>query len=349
MQRLGKQSFTFENVYIDSFASGAGRKEREGFFGSYYDFVIPDMLFGEKSFEAAERRLFTETVKRVVVKSGKMIKDIDLLIGGDLLNQIISSAYTARDLKLPFLGVYGACSTMSEAMLLASMAVEGGYANTAVCGTASHFGAAERQFRYPLELGTPRTPSSQCTATASGALVVTGEKKRVRISGASIGVPIDFGITDANNMGAAMAPAAASTICTHLEDMGVEPEYYDLIITGDLGTFGSELLLDMCKKCGKDIKKVHKDCGAMIYSGLPNSYSGGSGCGCGASSLAAYFLPEVQKRNIKRLLFVATGALHSPTAVQQGESIPGIAHAVSVEAVEEYMPEITEDLYINMF
>ncbi len=342
-KKIGRQSLRFENVFIKSWASAAGPTEKKGCFGSYYDFTIPDALFGENSFEAAEKRLFTECVKTLLKKAALSIDKVDCLIGGDLLNQIVTSAYGARDLDLPFLGIYGACSTMAEAMLLSSIQIDGGFAENILCGTSSHFGSAERQFRFPLELGTPKPPTAQNTVTGTGVLLLSDrrlaqikEETRIRITSGTIGKPVDPGIKDANNMGAAMAPAAASTIAAHLRELQKKPEDYDIILTGDLGTHGSDLLHILMEKLGFDIRKQHKDCGAMVFAGLPSHYSGGSGCGCCASSLASYFLSEMQKEKFRRILFVATGALLSPTVVQQGETIPGIAHAVSIELAEKH-------------
>ncbi len=333
-KKCGERSYIFESpVTISQSASLGGRVESAGQFAPYFDFSLPNALWEESSFEKTEKKMFKYVVEHTLSKAGCKKSDVDVLIGGDLLNQIVSSGYAARDLELPFLGVYGACSTMSESMLLGAMLVDGEFCDRVICATCSHFAAAERQFRFPLELGTPKTPVSQNTATAAGAVMLVRGRfdGKPSVVSCTVGRAIDGNIRDANNMGAAMAPAAAETILTHLYDMCVPPDYYDLIITGDLGTFGSELLLEMCVDCGVDISGVHFDCGAQMYAGMKNINCGGSGCGCGASVLCGYILHSLKEGNFKRVLFAATGALLSPTVVMQGESIPSIAHAVAIE------------------
>ncbi len=334
VKKRGERSFVYDG-YISVYESAAvgGRMESAGKFARYFDYSLPDALWGETSFEKTEKKMFKYVVDRVLSKAGCKKDDVDVLIGGDLLNQIVSSGYAARDLELAFLGVYGACSTMSQSLLMGGMLVDGGFCDRVICATCSHFAAAERQFRYPLELGTPKTPVSQNTATAAGAIMLVNGKfeGRPNLVSCTVGRAIDGNITDANNMGAAMAPAAAETILTHLQDMCLACDHYDLIVTGDLGTFGSELLLEMCEKCALDISNIHFDCGAQMYEGMCNINCGASGCGCGASVLSGYILQRLKDRELKRVLFVATGALLSPTVVQQGESIPSIAHAVSIE------------------
>ncbi len=334
LKKRGERSYSYDNlISVYESASVAGRVEATGQFAEYFDFNLPNALWDEDSFEKAEKKMFKYVVERVISKAGCKKSDVDVLIGGDLLNQIISSGYAARDLELPFLGVYGACSTMSESLLLGGMLIDGGFCDRTVCATCSHFAAAERQFRYPLELGTPKTPVSQNTATAAGAtMLVNGFfKDKPKLAYCTIGRSVDGNITDANNMGAAMAPAAAETILTHLSDLKLKPDHYDLIVTGDLGTFGSELLCELCDECGTDISRVHFDCGAKMFEGLENINCGASGCGCGASVLNGYLLHKMHQKEINKLLFVATGALLSPTIVMQGESIPSIAHAVAIE------------------
>lgn len=333
-KRLGSQTLLYgEPVYVAAGSSIVSPREAEGPYSSYFDEIIPDALWDEESFEKAEQKMFESAVKRVIASAGLNKDDVDFMIGGDLLNQIISSGFSARNLGLPFLGVYGACSTMAESLAIGSMMVGGGFAKRVVCATSSHFATAERQFRYPLELGTPQTTTAQNTATASGATLLSNSSTGIRITHSTIGSVIDMGIADANNMGAAMAPAAAETIVTHLEDTGRDPEYYDIIATGDLGTFGTDILRDLTKLCGIDISKVHFDCGAEIYSGL-DMKCGGSGCGCAASMFNGYMLKSMRKGELKRILLVATGALLSQTSSQQGESIPSVAHAIAVESEE---------------
>ena len=331
--RVGARTVRFDlPPNIIAYASVTGKDEKNGPYGSCFDVTFEDDLWGEKTYELAERKMQLTAAETVIDKAGLIPDDIHMLYGGDLLNQIISSGFVARQLGIPFVGLYGACSTMSESMLVGAMTVDGGFAQHALCTTSSHFATAERQFRMPLELGTPKTPTSQHTATAAGAVILSTQRGQYpSITCATPGRVVDMGINDVNNMGAAMAPAATETIVCHLEDTGKSPADYDAIVTGDLGTFGSELLVKYSGEAGWDISGVHKDCGAMLYEGNDLMHCGGSGCGCSASMLCGFFLPELIKGNMKRILFVATGALHSPTSTLQGESIPCIAHAVTIE------------------
>jgi len=333
-RRIGRHTVQFSRppAIVSSF-SVAGRHEQDGPFGSTFDMVFDDPHWGEKTYELTERKMFAKACECAIEQAGLKPEQIAYLFGGDLLNQIISSGFSARQLGLPFFGLYGACSTMSEALMLAAMAADGGFADYALCATSSHFATAERQFRYPLELGTPKTPTSQNTVTAAGAVVLSAVSNPASpcLTTATTGRVVDMGIDDANNMGAAMAPAAAETILTHFEETGRAADYYDAVITGDLGTFGSELLCDLTSISGVDLSRVHQDCGVLIYEGNDQMHCGGSGCGCGASLLCGHFLDEMQISGISRILFVATGALHSPTSALQGETIPGIAQAVSIE------------------
>ena len=332
-KRIGPRTVQFTNPpnVLASF-SVAGKLEKEGPYGSSFDMTFDDEHWGEKTYEQAERKLFLKVVESVIERANLKPDDISYLIGGDLLNQIISSGFAAREVGIPFIGLYGACSTMSESLMIGAMAVDGGFAQYTVCATSSHFATAERQFRNPLELGTPKTPTSQNTVSASGAILLTSDRGRYpAVTHATTGRVVDMGITDANNMGAAMAPAAAETILCHLEETGRADNYYDYIVTGDLGTFGSDLFLKLIYDAGHNLSAVHKDCGAMIYQIDEKTHCGGSGCGCGASMLCGYFIRELWAERITRVLFVATGALHSPTSALQGESIPCIAHAVAIE------------------
>lgn len=331
--RIGARTVRFDMPpNIVGFCSVAGSDEKKGPYGSCFDVTFDDELWGEKTYELTERKMQLTAAETAINKAGLTSDDIHFLFGGDLLNQIISSGFVARQLGIPFVGLYGACSTMSESMLAGSMAVDGGFAVNAICTTSSHFATAERQFRSPLELGTPKTPTSQHTATAAGAVVLSSKRGQYpSVTYATPGRVVDMGITDANNMGAAMAPAAVESIICHLEDTGKKPTDFDAIITGDLGTFGSELLIKYATDAGCDISGVHKDCGALLYEGNDLMHCGGSGCGCSASMLTGFFLPELIKGNLHRIMFVATGALHSPTSTLQGESIPSIAHAIVIE------------------
>lgn len=331
--RLGPRTVQFSSPpNILSSASVAGKTEKNGAYGLSFDVTFDDNLWGEKTYELAERKMLQKAVETAIDRAKLKPDDISYLFGGDLLNQIISSGFAARELGIPFIGLYGACSTMAESLMVGSMIVDGGFAQYAVCATSSHFATAERQFRNPLELGTPKTPTSQNTVTGSGAGLITSNRGQFpAVTHATTGRVVDMGINDVNNLGAAMAPAAAETIICHLEETQRREEYYDAIITGDLGTFGSELLIKLTRDNGHDISAVHKDCGAMIYQGDPLAHCGGSGCGCGASMLNGYFLNEMRGGRLNKILFVATGALHSPTSALQGETIPSIAHAVSIE------------------
>ena len=314
-------------------AAIAGKAEKEGPYGNTFDLVVDDDLWGEKTYELAERKMSKTAIETAITKAGLTPNDISYLFGGDLLNQIISSGFCARDIGIPFFGLYGACSTMAESLVLGAMVTDGGFGKYMVCATSSHFATAERQFRNPLELGTPKTPTSQNTATAAGAAIVSSiqEPQHPFITFATAGRVVDLGVNDVNNMGAAMAPAAAETIITHLEDTGRKADDYDYIITGDLGIFGSQLLIELASSAGHDLSSNHQDCGVLIYHGKDNVNCGGSGCGCSASLLCGHFLNTMRQGTIKRILFVATGALHSPTSALQGETVPSIAHAVSIE------------------
>lgn len=330
--RIGEKTLKLTApVYIRGIGSVVGEDEAKGPIKQYFDVLDKDLLHRKESFEQAERRFFSNATRQALHNAGLGARDMDFLVGGDLLNQIISAAYAARDLDIPFLGLYGACSSMAQSMAISSMLIDGGFAENIVCATSSHFGAAERQFRYPLELGTPKPPTGQNTVTGAGATVLSTQPSELCIKYVQVGNVLDFGINDANNMGAAMAPAAAQTILTVLDDLQVQPDHFDAIVTGDLGVFGSEMLLDLCAQAGTDIAGVHKDCGVMIFEGVPKKDSGGSGCACSATVLNGYFLKRMLAGKLSRILFVATGALHGPTTIQQGESIPGIAHAVVIE------------------
>lgn len=332
-KRLGPRTVRFSNPpnILASF-SVAGKPEKDGPYGADFDMTFDDGHWGEKTYEQAERKIFLKAVESVIERASLKPDDISYLLGGDLLNQIISSGFAAREVGIPFIGLYGACSTMAESLMLGSMVVDGGFARYAVCATSSHYATAERQFRSPLELGTPKTPTSQNTVSASGAALLTSDRGRYpAVTHATAGRVVDMGVTDVNNMGAAMAPAAAETILCHLEETGRGDTYYDFIVTGDLGTFGSGIFLKLTADAGHDFSAVHRDCGAMIYEGNKLMHCGGSGCGCGAAMLCGHFLRGLAAERTGRLLFVATGALHSPTSALQGESIPSIAHAVAIE------------------
>lgn len=333
MKKCGKQTVVFENPpKIIGRGSVVGKKEGNGPLGKYFSYVTEDDKFGETSWEKAESRFIAEALKTAVSSSGLEIDDIEYAFGGDLLNQCVGTSYALRELKIPFFGLYGACSTMAEGISLGSMIVDGGFAENVVAVTSSHFCSSERQFRYPLEYGCSRPASSQWTVTGSGAVVISSRGEGVEIKSVTTGKIIDLGIKDANNMGAAMAPAALDTLVAHFDDTGRSFDDYDLIVTGDLGALGNRLLSDMLQKNGYFTKEKLNDCGLLIFDReRQDVHCGGSGCGCSASVLSGYLLKQMEEGKIKRMLFEATGALMSTTLSQQGESIPGIAHAVEFE------------------
>lgn len=330
-KKIGKQSYYIESpVSITGFACVGGKKEGEGPLGPYFDCITDDGYFGEKTWEKAEAKMQKEAVSKAVSKAGKSLSDMDAIFAGDLLNQCISSSYGLRELGIPFYGLFGACSTMAESMSIGSLIIDGGFAKNTVCGTSSHFCSAERQFRMPLEYGGQRPFTAQTTATASGMVVLSAEDKGPYITHVTTGKITDKGIKDGLNMGAAMAPAAVDTLLAHFEDTGKSPSDYDLIVTGDLGQVGYDIVVDLMAKNGVKMSN-YNDCGLMLYDNKKqDTHAGGSGCGCSAAVLCAYLLPEMQKGTLNKILFIGTGALMSPTSVQQGESIPGIAHAVAI-------------------
>jgi stage V sporulation protein AD len=330
--RLGGQTIKLKNPpCILSRATIVGKKEGEGPLGEFFDMVLQDDYFGENSWEKAECRMYQEAARLAISKAGKQAQDINYLFGGDLLNQIITANYAARSLSIPFFGLYGACSTLTESMSLASIAISGEYADLALCVTSSHFCTAERQYRYPLEMGNQRPPTAQWTVTGAGAFLLSNDDKSPYITYITTGKVIDYGITDTNNMGAAMAPAAAASIKAHFEDTRQGPDAYDLIVTGDLGSFGRELAIDLLKKDGYDISDRLIDCGCEIYSREQDVHAGASGCGCSAVVFGAYILKNLEEGRYKRILLLSTGALLSTTSIQQGESIPGIAHGIVID------------------
>lgn len=331
-KKKGQQTIMFtEPPYITSWASLVGPKEGEGPWGPEFDRVFTDYLLGEDSWEKAESRMLREAVKTALKKQGLQPSDAELFLAGDLLNQIISSSYAAREISIPFLGLYGACSTMAESLLLGAMMIDGGFYERVIAATSSHHYTAERQFRFPIEQGVQKGPSSQWTATAAGALVLQKTGTGARVSCATVGKVIDMGQTDGANMGGAMAPAAVNTIKMHFQDTGRMPDYYDLVLTGDLGTVGTALARELFVREGLVPSPNYSDCGVLLYDGSQGVDSGGSGCGCAGCMLAGPLLQKLKNGEINRLLLVATGALMSPTSSYQGESIPGIAHAVAVE------------------
>ncbi len=336
LKKVGRQTAEIENVEVVSYAAIVGEKEGQGPLAHCFDIVLPDNEWNEKTWEKTESKMQRETAKLAATKAGVELRDIDRIFSGDLLNQCISAGFGLRELEIPFIGIYGACSTMVEGISLASMLIDGGYVEIAEAVTSSHFCTAERQYRNPLEYGGQRTPSAQWTVTGAGATVLrraTADAK-INVTHITTGKIVDKGIKDANNMGGAMAPAAYDTIKAHFEETGLKPSDYDLIVTGDLGTIGSEILVELLRVDGIDISQNYKDCGCMIYNTeMQDVHAGGSGCGCIGSVLCGHLLKEMETKKINSLLAVGTGALLSQTSSLQGESVPGIAHAVAFRRI----------------
>ena len=331
--RQGRQSFCFSSPpVITAWASTVGKKESEGPLSHCFDITSQDTKFGQRTWEQAETQMQRLTLGKLAEKANMRMNDFELVFSGDLLNQCIGSSFSLRNTGIPHLGLYGACSTMAESLLMASMAVGGSFFDHAVAMTSSHFASSERQYRFPLGYGGQRTPTSQWTVTGAGAALVCREGNGPRITACTIGTVTDLGIKDANNMGAAMAPAAYATINSHLKDLNKEPEDYDLIVTGDLGQCGKETLLALARKDGLSLGGRLEDCGTLIFDRENQDvHAGGSVCGCSAVTLCGYLLNKLQKGDLKSILFCGTGALLSPTSTQQGLPIPGVCHAVAIE------------------
>ena len=330
--KQGKQSFLLQNQpVITHWASVAGKKESEGPLKDLFDITQKDTYFGQKTWEQGEKRMQQLVLMKLLEKAGMSHGDINVVFSGDLLNQCIGSSFPLRNTGIPHLGLYGACSTMAESLLMSAMAVGGGFFENAIAMTSSHFASSERQYRFPLGYGGQRTPTSQWTVTGSGAVLVSNSGKGPRITACTVGTVTDLGLKDANNMGCAMAPAALSTIKAHFDDLHNAPEDYDLIVTGDLGQTGKDMLLILAQKEGLQIGGKLADCGTMVFD-LPEQdvHSGGSGCGCSAITLCSYLLDQVHRGKLNKILFCGTGALLSPTSTQQGLPIPGVCHAVTI-------------------
>ncbi len=329
---MGKSTIYFKNQpKILTTYTIAGPKEAQSNFAKHVHKLIQDDRFGEDTFEKAECKMLSTVIEKLVSSKKLNEKDVDALISGDLLNQIISASFAARNFNIPYIGVYNACSTISEAMALGAMFVDGGYMNNVIAATGSHFATAERQYRYPLELGSTRPPQSQWTVTGAGGCVISSVNADLpRVISATFGKVVDYGITDANNMGAAMAPAAFTTLKTLFDETKTKPSDYDLILTGDLGALGSRLLKKLMLDSGFNLEN-HADCGEMIYNIDEEEYQGGSGAGCSAVVFNSYIYDKLLRKEIKRMIFMATGALLSTLSTQQGESIPGISHAIVIE------------------
>ncbi len=342
--RLGMQTVRLSSrPSICAAAACAGKKEGEGPLGAAFDFVAKDDRCGQDSFELAEKYLYLEAIRKALKKGGTRAENVHFLLGGDLLNQIITASFSARELAIPFIGLYGACSTMAESLALGSMLLDGGHAAQALCAASSHFCTAERQYRYPLEFGAQRPPTAQWTVTGAGAALLSLSPSApvlAHITHVCMGRVVDLGVTDANNMGAAMAPAAADTLLALLTDTDTTPEDYDLIVTGDLGKVGHDLLLQLMREQRMPLLPDRStDCGLLIYDREKQDvHAGGSGCGCSAVVLCAHLLPRLQTGELRRIIFMATGALMSTTSSQQGESIPGVAHAIVLESPNTQKP-----------
>ncbi|WP_461809618.1 stage V sporulation protein AD [Faecalimonas sp.] len=329
----GSQSIQFEKApYLISSGSIVGKKEGEGPLGNKFDIVGDDDLFGEQTWELAESTMQKKACLLALKKARVRPKEVRYLYGGDLLRQGVATSMGTEELHIPMFGLYGACSTSGEALALAAMAVAGGYGEFMLAVTSSHFGSAEKEFRFPLGYANQRPLSAHWTVTGSGAFLVGTRKSHVRITGVTVGKIVDYGLKDSQNMGACMAPAACDTIVQNLEDFERNEIDYDRIITGDLGYVGQSILFDLVKKRGRDIRNIHMDCGMRIFDQkTQGTHAGGSGCGCAATTLSAYILPKLDSGEWRRVLFVPTGALMSTVSFNEGESVPGIAHGIVLE------------------
>lgn len=330
---LGKASIKFDEApYIQSYASVVGKKEGEGPLGAAFDEVVEDPMFGGENWEDAEGRLQAKIAQNTMKKGDLTAENIRYIYAGDLLGQLIATFFGLKDMNIPLFGLYGACSTMGEALSLGAMSVAGGFSDCTLCLTSSHFASAEKTFRFPLGYGTQRKFSATWTVTGGGGVILGKKSSKARITGITTGKIVDYGIKDKENMGACMAPAAADTIYQHFCDFSSKPEDYDKIITGDLGYIGQTILIDFMEEKGYDIKYNHMDCGIEIFNkDAQDTHAGASGCGCSASVLCSLILGQITKGIWKKVLFVPTGALFSPVTANEGNSIPGIAHAVVIE------------------
>ena len=331
--KRGKQSFVLPQLpVITGWASVAGKKESEGPLADYFDITSKDTYFGQKSWELAEKQLQKLALDTLLKKLNMQRQEIGAVFSGDLLNQCIGSSYPLRNTGIPHAGLYGACSTMAESLMMASMCVSGGFSDKVVAMTSSHFASSERQYRFPLGYGGQRTPTAQWTVTGAGAAMVCSAGKGPRIESCTMGAITDLGIKDANNMGAAMAPAAWSTIKAHFDDLRVGPDDFDLIVTGDLGQLGKDLLMALAEKDGVNLGGKLTDCGTLVFDQtIQDVHCGGSGCGCSAITLCGYLLNQLNRGKLQKILFCGTGALLSPTSTQQGLPIPAVCHAVCIQ------------------
>lgn len=332
-KKIGKYTYKLNSpVGFLGWAAITGDKEAKGPMGKYFERVVQDDTLGEDSFEKAERRMMEEALFNAMKSAGLKEDDIDLFAGGDLLNQIVTTSYTARSLNIPFLGLYGACSTMAESLIVGSMFIDGGFGDNVACATGSHFSSSERQFRNPLELGAQRQTYSQWTVTGMGCSILSKIGKGPKITMFTVGNVTDYGVIDIANMGAAMAPAAMDTLVRFFKDTKTGPKDYDLIISGDLGKLGSDILKDLMAQKGYPLGQNYTDCGHSIFSSTQKTFQGGSGAGCSASVLNSYLLEKLKNKELNKIIFMATGALMSTTTNQQGDTIPCIAHLLVIES-----------------
>ena len=342
IKRVGKRTLALENrPYLLGHAAAVGKKEGEGPLGERFDYVAKNDRMGQRSWELAESELQKTAIRLALRKATLPEHSLDLILAGDLLNQCIGSFLASMHANVPYLGQYGACSTMAQGLALGGCLVESGAANRLLAAASSHFCSAERQYRFPLAYGGQRTPTAQWTTTAAGAAVLGSEPVPngaepcdVRVTHVLFGKMIEMGVKDAANMGAAMAPAAADTLSALLEDLGAEPRDFDCIVTGDLGHIGADLLLTLLRGDNIDLSPVYSDCGSLIFGDEQDAHAGGSGCGCSAAVLCGPLLRDMHRGKIHRLVFAGTGAMMSPTSVQQGQPIAGICHAVVLERSE---------------
>ena len=332
-KRLGRQTVALEKpAIILSHAAVGGKQEGEGPLAEYFDHLCEDSFFGEKTWEKAESAMQKLALSRALEKGGFSPGQMDYVLAGDLLNQCIGTSFGLRDFNIPFYGLYGACSTMGESLALGSLLIAGGFAGRLAAMTSSHFCTAERQYRMPVPYGNQRTPTAQWTATASGCVILGDEGTGPRITAVTCGKIVDKGISDVNNMGAAMAPAAYDTLAAHFQATGTGPQDYDLVLTGDLGVLGHQIVTEFFRQDGIDMSKNYQDCGMLLYDiEKQDMHAGASGCGCSASVLCGYLLRQMEANHLKKILFAPTGALLSPTSSFQGESIPSICHALTIE------------------
>ncbi|XMB66546.1 stage V sporulation protein AD [Mycoplasmatota bacterium zrk1] len=334
MKKIGKNSIQFSKVYMSETATIVGPLERSGPLGNFFDYAYDDLYCEEDSWEKAEQRLVKDAISLVMTKSFKNDKDIDYVVAGDLINQDVISNYVMRDFRIPLFGIYGACSTSVEGLILASSLIEGEIGSNIIVSTSSHNSTAERQFRNPTEYGGQKPDTATFTVTGAGACLLTNNETKIKVESATVGTVIDGKQKDANDMGSAMAPAAAETIKQHMEDLNRTPDYYDMIVTGDLSKVGKPILIDILKDNEVDISNNHTDCGILIYDSEKQPvFAGGSGCACCAVVSFGYLVSLLNNNLINKILIIATGALMNPIMMFQKETIPSIAHAISLEKI----------------